>query len=45
MGTIFVEFNKMKVLKYGSKDYDLVDETILNLNDFMRVKPMSIINL
>ena len=34
----FVESGKMKVLVW-QKDYDLVDETILNPGDFMRVKP------
>ena len=34
----FVESGKMMV-KVWQKDYDLVDETILNAGDFMRVKP------
>jgi len=34
----FVESGKMMV-KVWQKDYDLVDETILNPGDFMRVKP------
>ena len=34
----FVESGKMLV-KVWQKDYDLVDETILNAGDFMRVKP------
>ena len=34
----FVESGKMKVLVW-QKDYDLVDETILNPGDFMQVKP------
>ena len=34
----FVESGKMLV-KVWQKDYDLVDETILNPGDFMRVKP------
>ena len=34
----FVESGKMMV-KVWQNDYDLVDETILNAGDFMRVKP------
>ena len=34
----FVESGKM-MIKVWQKDYDLVDETILNAGDFMRVKP------
>ena len=34
----FVESGKMMV-KVWQKDYDLVDETVLNPGDFMRVKP------
>ena len=34
----FVESGKMMV-KVWQNDYDLVDETILNPGDFMRVKP------
>ena len=34
----FVESGKMMV-KVWLNDYDLVDETILNAGDFMRVKP------
>ena len=34
----FVESGKMLV-KVWQKDYDLVDETILNAGDFTRVKP------
>ena len=34
----FVESGKMLV-RVWQKDYDLVDETILNAGDFMRVKP------
>ena len=34
----FVESGKMMV-KVWQKDYDLIDETILNAGDFMRVKP------
>ena len=34
----FVESGKMMV-KVWQKDYDLVDETILNPGDFMQVKP------
>ena len=34
----FVESGKMMV-RVWQKDYDLVDETILNAGDFMRVKP------
>lgn len=34
----FVESGKMKVLVW-QKDYDLVDETILEPGDFMQVKP------
>ena len=34
----FVESGKMKVLVWQN-DYSLVDETILNAGDFMRVKP------
>ena len=33
-----VESGKMMV-KVWQKDYDLIDETILNAGDFMRVKP------
>ena len=36
-GMIFVESGKMMVRVYQN-DYDLVDETILKLGDFMRVK-------
>ena len=34
----FVESGKMMV-KVWQNDYDLIDETILNAGDFMRVKP------
>ena len=34
----FVESGKM-MIKVWQKDYDLIDETILNPGDFMRVKP------
>ena len=34
----FVESGKMKI-RVWQKDYDLVDETILNAGDFTRVKP------
>ena len=34
----YVESGKMKVLVWQN-DYDLIDETVLNPGDFMRVKP------
>ena len=41
---LYVEFGKMLV-RVWQKDYDLVDETILNAGDFTRVNPVFITSL